>query len=315
MNGRLDLGVADLLAVEVAGHQLVAGLGRGLDERLAARLLARAHLVGDRHLLWLAGLVDVGVLLDHVDVATERLGGADRQVDRGDLWPELGLQPVQHRVVVRVLAVHLVDEDEAGELPLLGEAPDLLRPDLDSRRRVDHHDRGVDRCQRLDHIGLEVGVAGGVDEGDPGAIGLECPDREVDALAPLLLIWIVVERGGARVHAAQSRDRAGVEEHRLGEARLAGATVRDERHVSNPVGAGRLHRSSLCVGRRSRGRVRLGRIVERGMGPNYRERPMAADAARPVSGGAAPSRARCRRSGSARGRWPPRGWRRAGSWE
>jgi len=57
--------------VEVARHQLVAGLGGSLHQRLAAGLLAGAHLVGDRHLLRLAVLVDVGVLLDHIHIAAE----------------------------------------------------------------------------------------------------------------------------------------------------------------------------------------------------------------------------------------------------
>ena len=37
---------------------------------------------------------------------------------------------------------------------------------------------------------------------------------------------------------------AGVEEHRLGEARLAGATVGDEGDIPDQVGGGRLHRCS-----------------------------------------------------------------------
>ena len=200
----LDLLVAERLAVEVLHHQLVGGLRGRLHQRLATGLLAGAHLVGDRHLLRRAALVDVGVLLDHVDVATERLRGADRQVDRRDLGPELRLQAVEHRVVVRVLAVHLVDEDEARQLALLGQPPDLLGADLDPGRRVDHHDRGVDRGQRLDHVGLEVGVAGRVDERDPCAVRLERSDRQVDALLALLLVGIVVERRGARLHAAKS---------------------------------------------------------------------------------------------------------------
>jgi hypothetical protein len=49
--------------------------------------------------------------------------------------------------------------------------------------------------------------------------------REVDALAVLLLVRIPVQGGGSGFDAAESIDRAGVEEHRLGEAGLPGATV------------------------------------------------------------------------------------------
>ncbi len=100
-------------------------------------------------------------------------------------------------------------------------------------------------AERLDHIGLEVGVAGRVDERDPRAVRLERPDRQVDALLALLLIRVVVERRGPGIDAAQARDGAGIEEHRLGETRLACATVGDEGNVPDPVRGGRLHRCSL----------------------------------------------------------------------
>ena len=242
---RLDLGVGERLALEVLLHELVGRLGGGLDEGVAPRVLDPLELGGDGHLGRLAVLVDGGVLLDDVDVAAERIGGADREVDGRDLRAESGLQLVERRVVVRVLAVHLVDEDQARQPARVGELPDLLGADLDAGGGIDHHDGRVDRGERLDHIGLEVGVAGRVDDRDAGALVLDRADGEVDALPALLLVGVPVERGRARLHGAEPVDRAGIEEHRLCEARLAGATVGDEGDVPDPVGGGRLHRCSL----------------------------------------------------------------------
>ena len=45
----LELGVADLLALEVLGQDVVVGLGRGLEELVAAGHLV-GQLGGDRHL-------------------------------------------------------------------------------------------------------------------------------------------------------------------------------------------------------------------------------------------------------------------------
>ncbi len=139
------------------------------------------------------------MLLDDVDVAAERVGGADRQVHGRDLGTETRLELIERRVVVRVLAIHLVDEDHSRQAAGVGEPPDLLGADLDPGRGVDHHDRGVDGGQRLHHIGLEVGIAGGVDDGDSHAVVLDRADGEVDALVALLLVGIPVQGGRARL--------------------------------------------------------------------------------------------------------------------
>ncbi len=170
---RLDLLVGERFAIEVLHHEIVARLGGGLDQRVAPRVLDALELLGDRHLLRRTGLVDRGVLLDHVDVAAEGLRRSDGQVDRGDLRAEPCLQLVQRGVIVGVLAVHLVDEHEARQAPRVGEVPDFLRADLDAGGGVDDHDRRVDRGQRLDDVGLEVGIAGRVNEGDADAVVLE----------------------------------------------------------------------------------------------------------------------------------------------
>ena len=208
-------------------------------------MLDALQLVRNRHFVGLPAFIHGGVLLDDVDVATEALGCTDGQVDGRDLWPEGGLELVQHRVVVGVLAVHLVDEHEPGQPAGIGQAPHLIGPHFDAGARIHHHDRGVHRRQRLYHVGLEVGVAGRIDEGDADVLVLERADGQVDALLALLLVRVPIERRGTGINASQSLDRARIEEHRLREARLAGATVGDERDVPDLVGRGGLHPGSL----------------------------------------------------------------------
>jgi hypothetical protein len=67
-------------------------------------------------------------------------------------------------VEVGVLAVHLVDEEEAGEAALLGEAPGLLGADLDAGGGVDEDDGGVGDAEGGFDLAQEVGVAGGVEQ-------------------------------------------------------------------------------------------------------------------------------------------------------
>ena len=109
--------------------------------------------------------------------------------------------------------------------------------------RVDDDDRGVHRGQRLDDVRLEVGIAGGVDDGDPHAFVLEGRDGEVDALPALLLLGVVVKGGRSLIHAPQAADGARVEEHGLGEAGLPRAAVPDQGDVADVVGRKPLHQA------------------------------------------------------------------------
>ena len=101
----------------------------------------------------------------------------------------------------------------------------VLEARLDAARGVHHEDRAVGRGEALDDVGDEVRVAGRVDQRDPRAVALERADREAQRLAPLLLLGLEVEVGGAVVDAPEPRDRPGPEQELLRERRLAGAGV------------------------------------------------------------------------------------------
>ena len=152
-----------------------------------------------------------GLAMDEVDVAAERLGRADRELERRDLVAEGRAQRVERGGRVGVLAVALVDE-EAGRGPGRAAQRDrLLEAGLDAGRGVHHEERAVGRGEALDDLGDEVRVAGRVDERDPRPVALERPDREAQRLAPLLLLGLEVEVGRPVVDAAEPRDRAGLE--------------------------------------------------------------------------------------------------------
>ena len=113
VEARVELRVGDLLLAEVLLEHRVVGLGRGLEQLVAASGDLVGDLGGDGDLDLLAALEPVGLAVDEVDVAGERVGGADREVQRRDLVAEHAAQLVQGAARVRVLAVALV-EHEAG---------------------------------------------------------------------------------------------------------------------------------------------------------------------------------------------------------
>ena len=76
-----------------------------------------------------------------------------------------------------------------------------------------------------DDLGREVGVAGGVDELNPGPLVLKAGDGESQRLLALLLFGLVLQAGRAVVDATEPRDRPGIEKEALGQRRLAGPGV------------------------------------------------------------------------------------------
>ena len=97
---RDDLGVRDLLALEVALHQLVGVLGDLVHQLLAVLLGLRLQLLGDLDLLRVAAplaLVLERGHVDQVDHAADLVLGADRDLGRDHVLAEGGLQRLEAR--------------------------------------------------------------------------------------------------------------------------------------------------------------------------------------------------------------------------
>ena len=115
-----------LLALEVARHQVLVRLDDGVEELLAVLLHLVGHLVGDRlrSALLAAGGIHVRAHVQQVDDAGELVLDADRQLDRDAAVGELLLRGLEDAEEVGALAVEHVDEDDARELVLLRARPD-----------------------------------------------------------------------------------------------------------------------------------------------------------------------------------------------
>jgi hypothetical protein len=109
----VELRVGDLLALEVLRQDVVVRLGCRLEQLVAATgdLAPRARPGWD--LDFLEPSQPVRLAVDEVDVAAERVGSADRELERAILSRTPRRSASRAAVGVRVLAVALVDE-EAG---------------------------------------------------------------------------------------------------------------------------------------------------------------------------------------------------------
>ena len=240
----VQLLVGDLLALEVLGQDVVVGLGRRLQQLVAAAGDLVGELGRDLDLGALALLPDVRLAMDEVDVAAERVGPADRQVERRDLVAERCPQRVERGDRVGVLALAAGDDEERRRAGGATQRDSPLGARLDAARRVHREQRPVGGRESLDDLAREVGVAGRVDEGDLVVVVVGRRERQRQRLLALLLLRLEVERRRPVIDLAQSVDGAGGMQQVLGERRLARAGMAGEHDVAK-VGHLFRHRGSI----------------------------------------------------------------------
>lgn len=212
---------------EVLVHQVLVGLGSGLDHLLApfgglVLQLGRDVLVLELHAL--RGFVpDDRLHLDQVDHALELVLGTDGDHHRHGI----GAQALLHLVVdleeVGTGPVHLVDEGQARHLILVGLAPDRFGLGLHTAHGAVHHAGAIQHAHRALDLDGEVDVSRGVDDVDP-VLGIgkvhAFPEgghgSGGDGDATLLLLFHPVGRGRAIVHFTQLVVDAGVIQDALG---------------------------------------------------------------------------------------------------
>ena len=230
----------DLLVLEVLHHEVFVVLDDALDEG-GAELFGGLLEVG-RHLAGLPALAEVGLHRKQVDDAAEVVALADGEEEGGDGRAPLLADGVEHDVEVRVLPVEAVDEDGAGKAALLGDLPDAVGADLGPGDGIDDDEGEVRGANAADDLGDEVGIPGGVDEVDLGAVPLNGEDGEVEAELAAMLILVVVADRVLLLDGAHPRHRPAHEQGRLAERRLADVAVPDENNVANVFGGVELHR-------------------------------------------------------------------------
>ncbi len=184
----------ELLALEVAAHELLVGLDHRVEELLPMLLHEVGHRVGDRlrPALTAAGGIHVRAHVEKVDDPGQLVLAADRKLDRDATVGELRPNRLEHAEEVGALAVEHVDEEDARKLLLLGALPDSRGVDLDPHHAAEHDDDSLDDTQRRECVGLEAGVAGRVDEVDLAVLPLEVAQRPRQRHAAPLLVLVPV---------------------------------------------------------------------------------------------------------------------------
>jgi hypothetical protein len=210
-----------------------------LDECFPVLLQRIGHVGG--HLGRAVCAAQVRLSVEEVNHATEVVLAADRDRQRHDALAVPLAKLIQYPVVVAVLAIELVDDHQAGQAPLVEGAPHLLGSHLGARDAVDHHDAAIGNADCLHHLAEEIGIPRCVQQVHLARLPLDRRHRQADRHAALDLVRVEVGGGVPLLDAAQSRDRAGLEQRCFDERGLACPAVGDERDVEDVLGVIRLH--------------------------------------------------------------------------
>ncbi len=235
---RLELGLGEVLAVEIRHRDRVVEIGERLDHLIA-------RIGGDLGELG-RNLGDVGHVGDlarehdrlhrhEVDAAGERVFGSDRQLHRHRVRAESLADVCDDRRERRADPIELVDEREPRHAELVGLVPDRLRLGLDARDAAEHHDRAVEHAQRALDLDREVDVTRRIDQVDLVLLPLERGGGGGDRDPALPLLLHPVHLGLAVVDLADLVDLAGVKQEPLRDRRLAGIDVGDHAQVADQI--------------------------------------------------------------------------------
>ena len=189
----------------------------------------------------------VGLAVDEVDVALERLGRADRELERRDLVAEASPAARRARRVGSAFSrSHLLMKKQAAVPVARPRATACSRPASTPAGGVHDEERAVGRGEALDDLGDEVRVAGRVDQRDPRPVVLERRRPRGSATRAASAPRARSRGGPSRRRRVPSRGIApALNEELLGERRLAGAGVAGQDDAPKVGEVDALHRHRL----------------------------------------------------------------------
>ncbi len=134
---------------------------------------------------------------------------------------------------VNVIAIHLGDDNQPPDAGLFGFLENAAGVHLDAAVGVDADGGGIDAPHGPDGLADEVAVAGGVDDVEAGAGVGEVGQAGLDRPLVGFFLGIEIEDAVAVVHAVLAGDRAGFDQQRVAERRLARAAVPAKDNVAD----------------------------------------------------------------------------------
>ena len=177
-------------------------------------------------------LVDLQPISQQIEAAPVIGRGTQGPEHRRGVERQRLLDLVDQLEGVAALTVELVDEGDDGHIAQPADLEQLQGLGFDALGRVQHHHRGIDRCQGAIGVLAEILVAGGIEQIEDEAVMLEGHHRGRDRNPALLLDLHPVGTGApslaARAHRARLLDRAPAQEKLFRQRRFARIGMSDD---------------------------------------------------------------------------------------
>ncbi len=166
----------------------------------------------------------------------DRAAAGSGKIDRQALLAESLLNLAQQRRQIDVVAVDLVDDDDAAQPAPGGGLHHPHGHQFDAVLRVDDDRRGLHRRQRGQRLAEEIRVARRVEQVDARIAEAEMGAGELDRMPVRLLQRVVVAHGGAAFDRAGTADRPGSCHQCFDQCGFPAATVAHQGHGANILG-------------------------------------------------------------------------------
>ena len=174
---------------------------------------------------------------NEIDRTSKRAGhmrrtGADRDCDDDRLGVEALLDIVDDGVEIGALAVHLIDKGDSGNVVFIRLTPDGFALRFDALARAENDDAAVENAERAFDFRGEIDVSGRVDEIKDVSVPVESYARGVNGNSAFAFFRVKVGDRSSRVDHADLMNELRVEEHLLGNGRLARVDMGDNADIS-----------------------------------------------------------------------------------
>jgi len=208
---------------QVFFHELFIAFG----DVFHGQVVEQAHVVGHigGHIAFADSAVSakgVGLAGQHVHIAGKGLAFTDGHLQRHSLDTQGG-QAVEGHLEVGAVAIHLVDDEDGGQVFGAGEVPEFFGQGAHAIHGVKHEDDAVHALEQAFHVAGKVSVTRDIKHEVAILVPEAGSHRRLDGAATTYFFRFIVEAGGTVFDGAHAGQSAAIEEEHLGQRRFAAA--------------------------------------------------------------------------------------------
>ena len=230
-----DFFVGNGLPFQITHHALVVGFYGGFYHLFMHVFRISFQVIRNLDLIGTVAVLAIGFHLYAVDDAFEFIFFAQRQFQGQYFLAEFMTQVFQDAVEVRVFAVHLVHQQNAGQTGFFRQLPALLGTYLYASGGIDYDQSAVYSPESAFYFRNEIGEARGIDKVDLAVAPFNRSQRSVYGYAAFNFFRFIVRGGSPIFYFAHTINRTSAVQQSFRYRCGSGPTVTYNGHISNFV--------------------------------------------------------------------------------